>query len=133
MAKLITATHHIALKCHGAEQFEKMVDFYCNVLGLELTRRWGTADLPGAMIDTGNGTRLEINANAVDDPGQGALRHLALATPSVDACVEAVQKAGYEIFLGPKDIVIASEPPLPARIAFCRGPVGEEIEFFQEL
>ena len=82
MAKLITATHHIALKCHGAEQFEKMVDFYCNVLGLELTRRWGTADVPGAMIDTGNGTRLEINANAVDDPGQGALRHLALATPA---------------------------------------------------
>jgi glyoxylase I family protein len=30
----------------------------------------------------------------------------------------------------PKDIVIASEPPYPARIGFCIGPVGEEVEFF---
>ena len=31
-----------------------------------------------------------------------------------------------------RDIVIASEPPFPAKIAFCRGPLQEEIEFFQE-
>ena len=31
-----------------------------------------------------------------------------------------------------RDIVIASEPPFPAKIAFCRGPLPEEIEFFQE-
>lgn len=133
MEKLITGTHHIALKCHDAAQFDKMLDFYCNLLGLEVTRRWGSAEVPGAMIDTGNGTRLEINANAVNDPGQGTLRHVALATSSVDTCVEIVRKAGYEVFLGPQDIVIASEPPLPARIAFCYGPVGEEVEFFQEL
>jgi glyoxylase I family protein len=28
--------------------------------------------------------------------------------------------------------LIASTPVFPARIAFCRGPLGEEIEFFQE-
>ena len=32
----------------------------------------------------------------------------------------------------PKDIVIPSEPEYKARIAFGRGPLGEEIEFFQE-
>ncbi|MEI3049677.1 MAG: hypothetical protein ACLTEU_10860 [Roseburia inulinivorans] len=26
----------------------------------------------------------------------------------------------------------ASNPPFPIRVAFCIGPVGEEIEFFQE-
>ena len=31
-----------------------------------------------------------------------------------------------------RDIVITSEPPFPAKIAFCRGPLQEEIEFFQE-
>ena len=46
--------------------------------------------------------------------------------------MEAVKAAGYEVFIEPKDIVIASNPPFPARIAFCRGPLGEEIEFFQE-
>lgn len=46
--------------------------------------------------------------------------------------MEAVRAAGYEVFVEPKDIEIASEIPFPARIAFCRGPVGEEIEFFHE-
>ena len=29
-------------------------------------------------------------------------------------------------------VAFASEIPFPARIAFCCGPVGEEIEFFHE-
>lgn len=53
-------------------------------------------------------------------------------TDDVDACVDAVKKAGYEVFIEPKNIEIASIPVFPARIAFCRGPLGEEIEFFQE-
>jgi len=57
---------------------------------------------------------------------------MAFAVKDVDACVEAVRAAGYEITVEPNDIVIPSNPPLPARIAFCIGPVGEEIEFFCE-
>lgn len=34
------------------------------------------------------------------------------------------------LVVAPKDIVISSQPPYPARIAFCKGPLGEEIEFF---
>jgi len=58
------------------------------------------------------------------------LRHLALDVDDTDAWVEAVRKAGYEITMEPTDICIKSDPPYPARIAFCIGPVGEEIEFF---
>ena len=47
------------------------------------------------------------------------LRRLAFAVKDVDACVEAVRAAGYEITVEPNDIVIPSNPPLPARIAFC--------------
>lgn len=50
----------------------------------------------------------------------------------MDACVEAVKAAGYEVFIEPKDIEIASTPVFPARIAFCKGPLGEEIELFEE-
>jgi len=39
-----------------------------------------------------------------------------------------IRKAGYHVFLGPKDITA----PVPARIAFCTGPLGEEIELFSE-
>ena len=82
------------------------------------------------MLSTGD-AMLEIFANGTDLPGQGALRHLAFAVENVDDCVNAVRAAGYEITIEPKDIVIASTPPYPARIAFCIGPVGEEIEFFK--
>ena len=82
------------------------------------------------MLSTGDGL-LEIFASGEPLP-QGTIRHFALRTEQVDDCVAAVRNAGYTITIEPKDIVIASNPPFPARIAFCIGPVGEEIEFFQE-
>ena len=130
MKPKITGVHHIALKACGLEAFEKTVCFYHRILGMPIARTWGEGENVGMMIDTGAGL-LEIFANAPDAPGQGALRHLAFAVEDTDACVEAVRAAGYQITTEPKDIVIGSVPPYPARIAFCIGPVGEEIEFFQ--
>ena len=128
---MIKGVHHIALKCMGVEAFEKTVQFYRDVLGLRVVRAWGEGEGSGIMHTTGD-AMLEIFASGTDLPGQGAIRHFALATDDVDACVRAVEAAGYEVFIQPKDIVIASTPEFPARIAFCHGPVGEEIEFFQE-
>ena len=128
---MIKGVHHIALKCMGVEAFEKTVQFYRDVLGLRVVRAWGEGEGSGIMLTTGD-VMLEIFASGTDLPGQGAIRHFALATDDVDACVRAVEAAGYEVFIQPKDIVIASTPEFPARIAFCHGPVGEEIEFFQE-
>ena len=128
---MIKGVHHIALKCMGVEAFEKTVQFYRDVLGLRVVRAWGEGEGSGIMLTTGD-AMLEIFASGTDLPGQGAIRHFALATDDVDACVRAVEAAGYEVFIQPKDIVIASTPEFPARIAFCHGPVGEDIEFFQE-
>ena len=130
MESLICGIHHVALKCDGTAEFEKTVHFYQNVLGLEPVRSWGEGENAGAMLSTGDGL-LEIFASGKKLP-QGAIRHFALRTERVDDCVAAVRAAGYPITVEPKDIVIASNPPFPARIAFCTGPVGEEIEFFQE-
>ena len=130
MGSLICGIHHVALKCDGTAEFEKTLHFYQDVLGLEPVRSWGEGENAGAMLSTGDGL-LEIFASGRKLP-QGAIRHFALRTERVDDCVAAVRAAGYPIPVEPKDIVIASNPPLPARIAFCTGPVGEEIEFFQE-
>lgn len=130
MSVKVTGIHHIALKACGLEQFQKTVSFYHDLLGLPVARTWGEGENVGIMLDTGAGL-MEIFANAVDAPGQGAVRHMALAVEDTDACVDAVRAAGYEITREPVDIVIGSVPPYPARIAFCIGPVGEEIEFFQ--
>ena len=127
----VTGIHHIALKCQGLAAYEKTIYFYHDLLGLPIVRTWGEGGESAAMLDTGNGL-LEIFANAPDLLGMGALRHMALAVSDVDACAETVRAAGYPITMEPKDICIPSDPPYPARIAFCIGPVGEEVEFFCE-
>ena len=125
--RLIQGVHHVCMKCCDEAQFAKTQDFYGNVLGLPKVREWSG----GVMFDLG-GTLLEIFSNDSRNRSMGVWQHIALATKDVDACVKAVSEAGYQITVEPKDIVIASEPPLPARIAFCIGPMGEEIEFFHE-
>lgn len=129
MSQLIRGIHHAALKCAGLEELKKTIHFYKDVLGIAVARTWGEGKESGIMFDTGDGI-IEIFADADCPLGQGAVRHFALATDDVDGCVKAVRDAGYEISVEPKDIIIPSDPPYPARIAFCFGPVGEEIEFF---
>ena len=126
----ITGIHHIALKAQGLENFNELLNFYHGILGLPIVRKWGEGEGVGMMLDTGAGL-LEIFANAPDRLGSGALRHLAFEVENTAVCLEAVREAGYKVTMEPTDIVISSEPPYPARIAFCIGPVGEEVEFFQ--
>lgn len=131
MSALIEGIHHVCVKCKSGADYEKTLSFYRDTLGLAVVRSWGEGKSAGAHLDAGGGL-IEIFANAADAPGQGAVRHFSLKTSDVDACAKAVKDAGYEVFLPPRDITIASDLPYPARIAFCRGPVGEEIEFFDE-
>lgn len=131
MTQLITGLHHVSLKCASEREFQKTIEFYGDVLGLKVARRWGEGEKSGIMFYAGSGI-IEIFANAKYALGQGAVRHFALGTRDVDACAKAVRDAGYTVFVEPKDISIASTPAFPARIAFCTGPVGEEIEFFEE-
>ena len=121
----ITGIHHISMKCGNKAELEQAKDFYLKVLGFSVAREWPE----GIMIDTGSGW-LEIFSNGEGIRQKGALRHVAFATDDVDGITEKVRAAGYEVFIEPKDIVIPSEPALHARMAFCRGALGEEIEFF---
>ena len=124
---MIKGLHHISMKCATKEEFEKAKSFYLDLLGFSIVRQWPQ----GIMIDLGN-TQLEIfcNGNGVKD--LGAIRHMAFATDDVEEIVAKVKDAGYEVFIEPKDIVIDSEPEFHARMAFCFGPLGEQIEFFKE-
>lgn len=126
MGQLIEGIHHFSMKCTTG-QLERVMEFYHELLGLPIARRWED----GLMLDTGSGL-IEIFTNGDGASAKGTIRHVALATDDVDRCAAVVREAGYSVFIQPKDIVIPSNPPLSARIAFCVGPIGEEIEFFQE-
>ncbi len=122
---MIRGIHHISMKTDSPEVFRKTKEFYTEILGLSIVRQWET----GIMVETGN-CWLEINN---DKPGireLGAIRHFAFYADEIDELTERIREAGYEVFIEPKDILIHSSPQIPARIAFCYGPLGEQIEFF---
>ena len=124
---MVKGIHHISLKSSSDEELARAKDFYLNVLGLSVCREWPG----GLMIDTGNGL-IEIFANGTERLPQGAVRHFALATDDVDGLADRIRDAGYTVFVSPRDVTIPSEPPFPIRMAFCTGPLGEEIELFME-
>ena len=124
---MITGIHHISMKCGTAEEYRKAKEFYVDVLGFTVRREWPE----GMMIDTGSGL-LEIGNDRAGIRNIGAIRHIAFATDNTDEIIGKVKAAGYEVFIEPKDIVFRTEPEYPSRIAFCYGPLGEQVEFFQE-
>ena len=75
---------------------------------------------------------IEIFCNGAGITEKGAIRHFALLTDDIDALAQKIRDAGYPFFIAPDNRVIPSDPPYPIRIAFCTGPLGEEIELFQE-
>ena len=115
------------MKCGTPEELIKVKEFYITLLGLKICREWSG----GIMIDTGNGF-IEVFTNAEGVRQVGAIRHIALLTDNVDEIVEKVRTSGYEVFVEPNDKVIDSEPEYLIRMAFCFGPLGEQVEFFCE-
>lgn len=128
MSKWIDGVHHIALK-PTAEQYAKTVEFYTQLLEMEVKKSWGDPQHPCLMVSCGGESCLEILIGESTASSGGALDHMAFATSKVDELVERVRQAGYEILTEPKDLELAGSP---IRIAFCRGPLGETIEFFWE-
>ena len=125
---MVKGIHHVSLKCGTAEEFAQAERFYCEVLGLSMKRRWAE----GIMLDTGCGL-IEIFSNGTGVRETGAVRHFALLTDDVDVLAAKVKQAGYEVFIEPDDRTLPSDPPYRLRMAFCKGPLGEEIELFTEL
>ena len=116
----VLGIHHISMKCGSPEELAPVKRFYCDLLGLELVREWPE----GIMLGTGAG-KIEVFCNGEGIRAQGAIRHVALSVDDVDACADRIREAGYEVFIGPKDIEIPSDPPFRARMAFKseRSPV----------
>ena len=123
---MIKGIHHVSIKCIK-EDYEKVRSFYTDVLGLKLLRQWPD----GTMLEIG-GDIVEIFNNGTERLPKGVISHIAFSTDNPDELAKRVKDAGYEVFMEPNDKSIPSDPPYPIRVAFCYGPLGEEIEFFAE-
>ena len=124
--------HHVAMK---VPNFDEVLAFYTNVLGLPVHKTWGAAEKRAALLTMGGGVMLEIFAGAAEKaqpPSTGWL-HIAFATRDVDGLIARVQQAGMTVTIEPRDVDLDGTPsPLRARIAFFQGPAGEVVEFFDE-
>lgn len=117
--KLVKGVHHINVNCDDPKEFAKIKAFYVDLLGMEVAMEQGNR----LMIDMGN-CLLEVFANGGTHT-LGTIRHIALDVTDTAACVDKVRAAGYPIKM---DVTRIDDPAI---IAFCIGPMGEEIEFFQ--
>ena len=122
--------HHVAIRTHD---FEASVKFYTEALGFTEKIAWGEGDSRAIMLDSGDGNYMEIFAGgAAAVKPEGSIIHFALRADDCDQALERARKAGAQVTMEPKSLDIQSKPHVtPVRIAFCKGPCGEVIEFFQ--
>src|SRR2546421_687914 len=122
--------HHVALR---VKDFEASVKFYSDVLGFRERVRWNAPPKRVALMDTGNGSYLELFEGGTAPPGaEDAFWDLAFRVTNADAMLEHCRAAGCEVWVEPKTLAdVGGQAGLSFRIAFCRGPDGELIEFFQ--
>ena len=129
---MLMGIHHVAIKTRPSD-FDRVVSFYTDILGMKRVRGWGAGDSRCIMISTGGESVLEIMSTADGDvPAFGLYRHVAYRADDVDGITEKVRAAGYQIEQEPGDVTIDCGEPYRLRVAFCRGPLGEQIEFFNE-
>ena len=123
--------HHVGLKC---ADFERSQRFYKKI-GMTEVLRWGEGKNEIVMFDIGDGGRLELFANGGDEYSvNGKWVHFALSVDDVDASYEKALAAGASPLTPPKTVPLDSTPiKVSIRIAFVKGPDGEELEFFKQL
>ncbi len=123
--------HHIGLK---AKDLEKSLRFY-EALGLREIVRWGEGEKEIVMLDLGDGGRIELFANGGDEFAEnGKWVHFAVCVEDVDAAYELALQNGALPHIAPKTVPLDSRPEkISIRIAFVKGPDGEQLEFFKQV
>lgn len=126
--------HHVCIK---TRDWDRTIEFYCDVLGCTEKIAWRTAPQRAAMLDTGDGNYLEIFEDLDYQPvANGSVVHFALRTTRLDEVATLMRASGAKITVEPKDVTIATTNGAGAvliRVFFCEGPSGEVIEFFQNV
>ena len=120
--------HHVAIE---ASDFERSLRFYTEGLGFREVLTFPEEGQTVAMLDTGDGTYVELFSDGTGERPSGSILHLALRTADCDEAARRARTAGGTITQEPTDVVLEGDPHVPVRHSVCEGPDGEEIELFQ--
>ncbi len=118
---MVNGLAHVALY---TPRLEETIRFYQEVFQAE---DLGHFDRPhkGCWLSIG-GDILEVFES--EPMGDGCFKHIAIACDDVDEYYHLALAHGGASYVPPKDI----DSPRPARIAFVKGPSGEQIELFSK-
>lgn len=111
--------------------FAASLRFYTEGLGFDLKLQFEEDGDPVALLDTGNGTYLELFSSGTERPSKDLFFHVALHAADCNAALERARAAGAKITIEPTDALLEGDIVVAVRYAFCEGPDGEEIEFLQ--
>ena len=123
-------TSHTAV---AAVDFEKSLKFYA-ALGIKCFTQWGGEGNRIALLDVGDGTRIELFEKPELPAGEAALLHLAFSVQNVDEAYATALRAGAGSLRAPEALPLDAKPfRITLRVAFVRGPAGEELEFCKQI
>ena len=126
-----TGFHHIGLKYSNLDE---SLRFY-KALGLRERVRWGDEGDEIVMLEMSDGGIIELlPCRGEKFSTKGRYIHFAISVADVDEAYGHALKAGAESITAPKTVPLSSKPvPMSIRIAFVKGPDGEELEFFKTV
>lgn len=108
----------------NVSNLEKSKDFYTRVLGCKITAERVVNDNTLVFMDA-HGTVLELLYNPTNqDGGRGPINHIAFRVADLDQEIADLNSKGISL----------TYPPLAienGRIAFFKGPDGENIEYIE--
>lgn len=120
----------------GATDFDASMTFY-QALGLTLYTQWGEKGQRIALLDIGDGSKLELfeKPDMKTAQEEGPWLHFAFAVQNVDEAYQTALKAGAQSAGEPRELVLSEARPyrITLRVAFVYGPSGERLEFFKQL
>jgi len=128
----IKALHHVSIT---VKDFDATVDLYTQGFGFKKGVTWARGGGERAiMLNMGDGAFLEVFSGRTDTPQpDGIFAHIALSSDDCDADFQRALAAGAGVETEPMNVSLPGNPPIPVRIAFCKGLDGELIEIFQVL
>ena len=123
--------HHIALK---VKNFDAVVNFYKEVLGLKEKLSWTMNDNPAIMLEMADGGIVEVfGGNTDESEANSRWGHLAVLVDDVPGAYQKALSLGATSQIEPTKTAIEGTSTMKVEIAFVGGLAGEVIEFFKVL
>ena len=113
--RLVTGTDFIAIP---TQDFDRAVDFYENVLGLEKSKQWG--NMPGQEFETGNLTIAVMQSDAFGQEFSPHSLPVEFSVEDVAAAREQLESRGVEFEADTMDSGVCHQ-------AFFKDPDGNSL------